>query len=311
MLPWVMAALLPLLPALLGFYLLRRFCARREQPEGWEEKWIAERGGEAWQEAARAGRKWLARHETEEAEVQSDDGFLLHALLVPHIAPRATAILFHGWRSSWELDFLPALPFLHDELGLQLLLVDERAQGDSEGRWITLGVRERADVPVWVDYAARRFGEKHPIFLMGSSMGAAALLLSSGDAFSGSVRGVVSDCGYASPYEAAATAWRNRTPFPSHFAMWLLDLFTRAFADFSLRAGDGFDALRKTEYPILFLYGTADRVVPGYMTKQAYEACAGEKTLVPVEGAGHCKCYLTDRVRVEAALREFVDGRLR
>ena len=309
MLPWILLALLPLLLFLFGDSLLRFACARRELPEGWEEEWIAEKGGDAWRDAARAGREWLARRETEEAEVQSEDGFLLHALLVPHVAPRATAILFHGWRSSWELDFLPALPFLYS-LGLQLLLVDERAQGDSEGQWITLGVRERADVSTWTEYVAGRFGEKHPIFLMGSSMGAAAVLLAAADPLAGSVRGIVADSGYVSPYEAASTIWRNRTPFPARFAMWLLDRFARLFAGFDLRGADASEALGKTERAVLFLHGTRDATVPSYFSKRACEACGSEATLVLVEGAGHCMSYLTDRERVEAALRAFVDKRL-
>ena len=309
MLLWVLIAALPAIVALCGFALLRRVCGRRELPEGWEDEWIARRGGSAWQEAARAGRAWLDGRETEEIEVQSDDGFLLHGLLVPHVAPRGTAILFHGWCSSWEMDFLPALPFLYS-LGLQLLLVDERAQGDSEGRWMTLGVREKDDAAVWTAYAAERFGAAHPLFLIGSSMGAAALLLASGDRLPGSVRGIVSDCGYVSPYEAASAVWRERTPFPAHLSMWLLERFARWFADFSLRGSDAREALRKTEYPVLFLHGTADRFIPAYMTKQAFEACAGEKTLTLVEGAGHCMSYLTDRKRVEAAVADFVRRRL-
>ena len=292
--------------ALLGFALLRSVCARPEKDEGWEDRRVAESGNAAWQEAWRAGRDWLARRETEEVEVQSGDGFVLHGLLIPHIAPRATVILFHGWRSSWEMDFLCALPFLHG-LRLQCLLVDQRAQGDSEGRFMTLGVRERADVPVWVDYVSSRFGAQHPIFLQGVSMGASTVTMASAYHFSGNVRGLIADCGFTSPYEVVSAIWREKTPFPAHFVMWLFDLFARWFADFSLKECDAADALARTEYPVLFLHGTADKFVPGYMTQQAYAACGSEKTLLLVEGAGHCMSYLVGRSRVEAAYRDFVE----
>ena len=306
---WLLPVLLLLFFAAFGFGMLYYVCGRSDRPEGWEEKRVAESGNAAWQELAAAGRAWLAGRESEEITVQSDDGFVLHGLLIPHIAPRATVILFHGWRSSWEMDFMCILPFLHS-LRLQTLLVDERAQGDSEGRWITYGVRERTDVPVWVDYAVRRFGEAHPIFLQGLSMGAATVLMASSYHFGGNVRGIVADCGFTSPYEIISKVWRDRTPFPAHFAMWWLDKFTRQFADFGLREYSSVEAVAGTEYPILFLHGTADSFVPSYMTRQAFEACKSEKELLLVDGATHGMSYIVDRPRVENAYRAFIEKHL-
>ena len=301
--------LLLLLLALFGWVMLYYICARRDLPEGWEEERILSSGNAVWQEAYQTGRAWLERHESEEVEVQSDDGFLLHGLLIPHVAPRATVILFHGWRSSWEMDFTCILPFMYEQR-LQMLLVDERAQGDSEGRYITFGVRERLDVPVWVDYVANRFGPKHPIFLQGLSMGATVVLMASSTHFNANVRGILADCGFTSPHEIISGIWRNRTPFPAHFAMWWLDLYTRLFADFKLKEYSTTEALAKTEYPVMFLHGTADKFVPSYMTKQSYEACASEKTLLLVDGATHGMSYLIDRPGVEAAYKAFIDKHL-
>ena len=310
MLLWLLPVLLLALTAGFGFLFLRHTCARREMPEDWEQKRIDASGNEVWKDAYAAGRAWLERHETEEIEVQSEDGFLLHGVLIPHVAPRATCILFPGWRSSWEMDFTCVLPTLY-KLGLQPLVVDERAQGDSEGRYITFGIRERLDVPVWVDYVASRFGEKHPVFLQGLSMGASVVLMASSNHFGANVRGVIADCGFTSPREIISYVWRERTPFPAHFAVWLLDKSTRLFADFSLKEYSTTQAVAQTDYPILFIHGTKDRFVPSYMTRQAYDACKSRKTLVMVEGAGHGMSYLTDRPRVEAAYRAFIENELK
>lgn len=172
---------------------------------------------------------------------------------------------------------------------------------------MTLGVRERTDVPVWVEYVSNRFGRRHPIFLQGASMGASTVTMASAYRFSGNVRGLIADCGFTSPYEAVSAVWREKTPLPAHFTVWLLDLFTRLFADFSLKGCDAADALARTEYPALFLHGTEDKFVPSYMTRRAYEACRSEKTLLLVEGAGHCMSYLADRSRVETAYRDFIE----
>ncbi|MBQ9459921.1 MAG: alpha/beta hydrolase [Oscillospiraceae bacterium] len=301
---WVLI-LLPVCLIAYGFALLHYSCARRDRDEGWEDRRVAESGNPAWQKAWRAGSEWLARQEVEDLTVQSDDGFLLHALLVPHIAPRATVLLFHGWHSSAEMDFLCILPMLHS-LELQCLLVDERAQGDSEGQYMTFGVKERLDVPVWVDYAASRFGRTHPLFLQGMSMGASVVLMASAQRFDANVRGIVADCGFTSPHEIVSAVWRSKTPLPSYFTVWLLNWYTRLFAGFSLNECSALDALRETDYPVLFIHGTADRFVPSYMTKKMYDACKSGKALLLVENAGHCMSTLVGGKRYEAAYREFV-----
>ncbi|MBR3560804.1 MAG: alpha/beta hydrolase [Oscillospiraceae bacterium] len=301
--------LLTLAVLLFGYLLLRETCMRRDLPDGWEQKRIDESGDAVWQRMAREGREWLARQETEELEVQSEDGFLLHGLLLPHVNPRATVLLFSGWRSSWEMDFTCILPFLHARR-LQCVLIDERAQGDSEGRYITFGIRERLDVPVWVDYAAQRFGKEHPLLLQGLSMGATVVLMASAVRFDANVRGIVADCGFTSPYAIISKVFRDRTRLPPHFAVWLLDQYTRLFADFTLEEYSTVTALRETEYPVLFLHGTEDHFVPCDMTRQNYDACRGEKTLLLVEGATHGMSYLVARERVEAAYTEFLNNHI-
>ncbi|MBO4914262.1 MAG: alpha/beta hydrolase [Oscillospiraceae bacterium] len=298
--------LLPVAGAVYGFVLLHAVCSRRDREEGWEDKRVAESGDAVWKSAWDSGRDWLDKQETEDVEVQSEDGFMLHALLVPHIFPLATVLLFHGWRSSAEMDFLCLLPFLHS-LRLQCLLIDERAQGDSEGQYTTFGVRERLDVPVWAEYAANRFGREHPLILQGLSMGASVVLMASDAHFDANVRGVVADCGFTTPYEIVSAVWRNKTPLPSHFSVWLLDCYTRLFAGFSLRECSSLDALKKTKLPVLFIHGAEDKFVPSYMTRQMYDACSSEKSLLMVEGAGHCMSFLTGRAQYEEAYKAFAE----
>lgn len=55
-------------------------------------------------------------------------------------------------------------------MGLNVLLVDQRSHGESEGRLITFGVKERRDVVTWIDYVLEHFGDDTEIFLSGLSM---------------------------------------------------------------------------------------------------------------------------------------------
>ena len=219
---------------------------------------------------------------------------------------KGTILLFHGYRSSWVIDFSIVLPH-YFSLGYNLLAVDERAHGESEGTYITFGVRERHDVATWAAYAAMHFGPAHPLILDGLSMGAATVLMASDLPLPLSVRGIIADCGFSSPYAIMKSVFRahcRRLPAGPFLA--LTDVFTRLFAGFSLKGASTLDAVAKTNLPILFIHGTGDTFVPCSMTQAAYDACAAPKQLVLVPDAGHGCSYLVDRPRVQAELAAFL-----
>lgn len=296
---------------LAGLALLRAVSAgRRYTPQTLEAQLEKPAYREIRHAALTAG-DWVRAHEHRELSVMSYDGKLLHAIFLPREGAKGTIALFHGYRSCWQIDFGVSLPYYYDELGYQLLLVDERAHGKSEGKYLTFGVRERYDVISWVTYLSQLLGREHPIYLGGLSMGATTVLLASCFEFPANVRGITADSGFTSPYEIAKSVLRRDHP---HLPVWPLlgfyGLFTRLFAGYSLRGASTPDAVRESRYPILFIHGTGDSFVPCEMTKRAFEACTGEKQLVLVEGAEHGKSYLVDRARVQHALQGFFQTHL-
>ena len=255
---------------------------------------------------AMAAQRFVLEQEPEQLYVESYDGKRLHAQLLRTEDAVGTILLFHGYRSSWAIDFSIVLPYYHS-LGYDLLVVDERAHGQSEGDYITFGVRERRDVVTWAQYAAMHFGPAHPLILDGLSMGAATVLMASELDLPASVRGIIADCGFSSPYAIMKSVLHWRCPWlVSGPLLALTGVFTRLFGGFGLREISATEAVAHTKLPILFIHGTGDRFVPCSMSQAAYDACTGEKRLILVEGAGHGQSYLVDRPRVQAAVREFL-----
>ena len=151
------------------------------------------------------------------------------------------------------------------------------------------------------------FGPAHPLILGGLSMGAATVLLASDLELPPSVRGIIADCGFSSPYEIMKSVFRAHCRWlPAGPFLALTDVFTRLFAGFSLKGASTLDAVAKTKLPILFIHGTGDTFVPCSMTQAAYDACAAPKQLVLVSDAGHGCSYLVDRPRVQAELAAFL-----
>lgn len=115
----------------------------------------------------------------EDVFITSFDGLRLHAKFYAASERKAPVqIMFHGYKSSAERDFCGGLREGIDG-GFNVLLVDQRAHGESEGKYLTFGVNERFDCLSWASYAAERFGNDVKIYLYGISMGAATVLMAS------------------------------------------------------------------------------------------------------------------------------------
>lgn len=287
--------------------LLARFaCRRNDAMENDFERVLDTFVYRKYKDRILAARDWLKAQETEEVSVTSFDGLRLAGTFLPCENARGTLLLFHGWRGGPIADFGYSVRLYH-ELGLNVLLTHERAQGKSEGKYMTFGVRERKDVHTWVRWHAERFGKDAPILLGGISMGAATVLMACGEPFDGNVRGVVADCGFTSPKEILTAVARA-----GHLPPWLfvpaVGLAIRCFAGFRLDEYSTLTAMRTTAIPILFAHGEADTFVPCEMTKRNYEACASaDKTLLLVPGAKHGQSFPVAPERYTAAIKELLE----
>ena len=308
---WVLIilVLLCLLVFLAGYFLLDFTCGCRKPTDAWDEQVIHKRGWDHIKGDILAGKAWLEAQSREELALESFDGLRLRALFVPNPAAKGTLLLFHGWRSSWKTDFTVALPFYHAQ-GMNLLLVDQRAQNGSQGRYMTYGVREQRDVVSWANCMAQRLGKDHPLFLGGLSMGAATVLMASDLAFEGNVRGVLADCGFTSPWAIIRRVAGRSKWIPLDASSALLNVFTKRFAGFDMKEKSTVDALGRTKLPVLLIHGLADDFVPPEMSRENYEACASEKELVLVEGAKHGMSFVVEPERVKSAIAGFLQKHL-
>ena len=248
----------------------------------------------------RKGIAWFEQMPKSDAYIKSVDGLRLHAHIIKCDGADKTIILFHGYRSIAQNDFSCAMEYYYS-LGMNLILIDQRAHGASEGKIITYGVKERFDVKSWIEYAKTEFPNTK-IFLSGISMGSSTVMMAS-DIIDG-VSGIVADCGFTSPKEIIALVAKARYKLPR----WLcapVGLLARMLGGFDY-SYSATQALEKTSIPILFIHGSADNFVPCYMTEENYKFCASKKKKIIVEGAPHGFSFLVDKNTVKNALESFI-----
>lgn len=286
-----------------GYWGFRYACARVPEPDWENERELENSPFSEFAVSIPLGAQWLRKHQAQDVYTTSFDGLRLGGKWVPAEHAKATIILFHGYHSSYLNDFAAIFSMYHS-MGLNLLMVRQRAHGESEGKYITFGVRERKDVLSWVEFHNRTHGMDN-VFLGGMSMGASTVLFAAGEALPPNVRGITADCGFTSPREIMAQVIRNRFRLPPGPVLPLIGIWTRLLAGFGLDECDTRRTLARTKVPVVLIHGKGDKFVPWAMSQAGYDACGSEKELILVEGAGHGWSYLMDPDRLTSSLVDF------
>ena len=230
----------------------------------------------------------------EEVTILSHDGLRLYGQFYRFSDQNRLEILFHGWRSNGLRDSCGGAKMARDA-GYNLLIVDQRAHGKSEGNALSFGILEKYDCLSWVNYAVERFGADVRILLGGVSMGASTVLMASALELPPQVRGITADCGYSSPEAILRKVCRDRG-IPDRLGYPFLAMSARLFGGFRLDPKDSaVEAVRHAKVPVMIMHGEADEFVPFEMCHEIFDACAApEKELVTIPNAEHGMSYFFD-----------------
>ena len=246
----------------------------------------------------------------ERVYITSRDGLKLAGDWYPGQPGRPVHICCHGYRGLGVRDFCGGAQSLLAR-GDGVLLIHERAQGDSQGHTMTFGIREREDVRLWAEYCAERCPDT-PLFLHGISMGAATVLMTSALPLPKAVKGILADCPYDVPKDIIVlTAKKHAGPLAG--LLWpFLTIGAFLFGN-GLRFGNVccHEAVKHANVPILIVHGEDDRFVPAYMSEPMAAANPALVTRVTFPGAGHGMSYLMDTPRYQAMTEDFLNKCLR
>jgi fermentation-respiration switch protein FrsA (DUF1100 family) len=241
---------------------------------------------------------------SEQIVIESHDGLKLGGRYYHLHDGAMLQIQFHGYRGCGERD-LCGLHRLARDMGHNTLVVSQRANGASEGRTITFGIKEKYDCLTWVKYAAQRFGEDVPMVLTGVSMGAATVLMASELELPSNVIGIIADCGYTSPGAIVRKVSRD-VRIPAWVSYPFLVLGALIFGQFRLWERGAVDAIPNARVPVLIIHGEEDRYVPCDMGRQLETAGEGKAVLETFPKAAHATSYITDPERYRQIVTAFL-----
>lgn len=225
-------------------------------------------------------------YEEEIWDLLSFDGLKLKAYYYKAKTPsHLYAIVVHGYFGSHFDMMRYAIHYL--EKGYNVLMPELRGHGVSEGNYVGFGYFDHVDIQGYIDMLLEKDKEAK-IVLHGMSMGAATVMMVSGEYLPDNVKGIIEDAGYANAYEQCAYNLRQMTklgPFPLLSAT---DLVMKKRAGYSLKDADPISYVKDATVPMLFIHGEADDFVPYSNLDPLFEACgSSHKEKLSVPGAGH------------------------
>lgn len=251
--------------------------------------------------------------------ITSDDGLKLHGTYFRGTGECGDAkdsrkagankavICFHGYTSQGMNDYI-GLSDYYLRNGYRMLLVDERAHGDSEGEYIGFGCKDRYDALRWIRWMIKKAGDDVQILLHGISMGGATVLMASGLDLPEQVKGIISDCAFTSPKEVFTHVLHSMYHMPAFPIIQISDYVNQKQAGYGLDECNAAREVRKAKVPALLIHGDSDTFVPTEMCHEIYNNYAGAKKKLIISGAAHAECYYKDMEAYERAMDEFTGG---
>lgn len=198
--------------------------------------------------------------------------------------------------------------------GFNVLIVNQRRHGKSEGKYSTYGFYEKYDVNMWIEYLKSRFGNDIILGLHGESMGAGTVMETI--PLNDSIKFVIEDCGYSNFHELIGFQitheYKNRLVRkilrPS---LLFANFFMKTKAKFSMKKIVPIDIVASTSLPMMFVHGKEDYFVPWYMAVDLYKAkTKGYKELYLVEGAKHAEALEVNKILYEKKIMIFIEKAL-
>ncbi|WJY26908.1 alpha/beta hydrolase [Sporosarcina trichiuri] len=249
---------------------------------------------------------WYMEQDKNLVTMKSFDGLKLKAQFIknPDNPDRRAVILAHGFRNTGD-NMGKYAKFYYDR-GFDILLPDARGHGQSEGEYIGYGWHERLDYKDWITYLIQQH-DANEIILQGNSMGAATVLMTSGETLPEQVKGIIADSSYTTVKAELAHQLKSIYGLPAFPLLDVTSVVAKVRAGYTLQEASAVDQVRKNTRPLLLIHGDKDDLVPTAMADVLYKAAGGDKELWIVPDAGHTKAFDNRTAEYERRLSEFLD----
>lgn len=249
---------------------------------------------------------WTSEQDFETMHLDSFDDISLQGYYLPaNIPTNKTVVFAHGYLGHAK-DMGLFGKYYYEELGYNLFTPDLRGHGESGGDYYGFGWHDRLDLIDWI----KKLTDEKPdaeIVLHGLSMGAATVLMASGEELPENVRLIVADSPYTSVYDLFAYQLDRMFHIPDKLVLPSMSVLTNARAGYSLTEASAINQVQKATIPILYIHGEADTFVPTSMTRELAEKTNSPYKLITFPKANHGESIVLHREAYLSELTNFLE----
>lgn len=215
---------------------------------------------------------------------------------------KKSAVILSGRAESLQHAYYFAQPY--KELGYNILVIDGRAHGLSEGKYNCVGIKESRDVEMWIDLLRKDFGSTQFVIhgiCIGSSI---AIRLAAKDI--DGLKSVVVEGPYISFYNVIKQRTKNggHPTFPVVEEMSLLLYFKTGVNIFTEKP---IRYIKQSRIPVLFLCGREDISSLPKNCEKLYELCPHpQKEIVWFDHGAHSHLRIANTAEYDAAVKKFI-----
>lgn len=270
-----------------------------------EEDTVNVEASEQDQALLQEAKDWFEVQQPTTLTMEAYDGLTLKAQFFGNTdnPEKKAVVIAHGF-GSVSSDMGKYVKMYYDQ-GFDVLLPDGRGHGDSEGDYIGYGWHDRLDYMDWIQLLVEDYGEE-VIFLHGNSMGAATVLMTSGENLPPQVKGIIADSSYSTMKEELAHQLKNIYNLPAFPLLQVTSGVTYIRAGYTFGDVSVLDQVKKNTLPLLLIHGDADDLVPTRMAYEIYDVAGGNKELWIVPEAGHTKSFDNNTAVYGEKIEEFL-----
>lgn len=202
------------------------------------------------------------------------------------------AIIIAGRMESLKYSYYFAEPYR--VAGYNVLVIDNRSHGYSDGIVCSLGYREYRDIEEWSRLLVEELGNK-AVFLHGICIGSSVALFALADENCPDyIEGMCGD-GMFTRFSESFINHMNEDKKPKLIPSWLVFLYMRIFSGANVTSDGPLWRIGKVKKPILLIHSREDQYSTPDQAEKLFNKCqAPNKRLVWFDKGGH------SRVRVNA-----------